>query len=220
MPWLVVIFGILIVPLGIVSITFIIIQPIIIGTWCTLCLVAAAAMLIQIPYSVDELLATGQFLYRRHQAGKPFLRVLLFGDIDQGDVHERESFEQPPLRILSEMVAGGISLPWNLLLVILVGVYLMFTRLSVGAEGVPANADHLIGALVVTVAVTALAEVARTVRLLCVPLGFALLITPFVLGADWPATLSSLICGLLVVGLSLPRGPIWNRYGDWSRTIF
>ncbi len=46
MPWLVALFGFLIVPLGIISITFIIIQPIIIGTWCTLCLIAAAAMLI------------------------------------------------------------------------------------------------------------------------------------------------------------------------------
>lgn len=56
MPWLVVLFGIMIVPLGAVSITFIIIQPIVIGTYCTLCLVAAAAMLLQIPYSIDELL--------------------------------------------------------------------------------------------------------------------------------------------------------------------
>ena len=49
MPWLVLLFGLMIVPLGVVSITFIVIQPILIGTWCTLCLIAAAAMLIQIP---------------------------------------------------------------------------------------------------------------------------------------------------------------------------
>lgn len=67
MPWLVILFGVMIVPLGAVSIFFIIIQPILIGTWCTLCLVAAAAMLIQIPYSVDEPIATGQFLLERHR---------------------------------------------------------------------------------------------------------------------------------------------------------
>ena len=38
MPWLVILFGVMIVPLGAVSIFFIIIQPILIGTWCTLCL--------------------------------------------------------------------------------------------------------------------------------------------------------------------------------------
>ena len=36
MPWLVVIFGLMIVPLSVTSISFIIIQPILIGTWSTL----------------------------------------------------------------------------------------------------------------------------------------------------------------------------------------
>src|SRR5690606_12841876 len=57
-PWLVLLFGIMIVPLGAVSITFIVIQPILLNTWCAVCLIAAAAMLIQIPYSFDELVAT------------------------------------------------------------------------------------------------------------------------------------------------------------------
>ncbi|MGE3745562.1 MAG: NAD-dependent epimerase/dehydratase family protein [Sphingomonadaceae bacterium] len=57
MPWLVFLFGLMIAPLGVVSIFFVIIQPIVIGTWATLTLVGAAAMLIQIPYSLDELLA-------------------------------------------------------------------------------------------------------------------------------------------------------------------
>ena len=77
-PWMVILFGLMIVPLGIVSITFIIIQPIIIGTWCTLCLIAASAMVIQIPYSLDELIATGQFLTRRGRE-KSFLRAFIFG---------------------------------------------------------------------------------------------------------------------------------------------
>ena len=71
MPWLVMLFGIMIVPLGAISIFFIIIQPILLGTWCTLCLIAAAAMLIQIPYSLDELVATSEFLYRRKKQGRP-----------------------------------------------------------------------------------------------------------------------------------------------------
>jgi len=54
MPWMVTFFFILVVPLGGVSIFFIIIQPIIIGTYCTLCLIAAIAMLIMIPLALDE----------------------------------------------------------------------------------------------------------------------------------------------------------------------
>src|SRR3546814_2195713 len=67
MPWLVVLFGLMIAPLGITSIFFIIIQPIVIGAWSTLALIGAAAMLIPIPYSLDELLATLQFMRRRGQ---------------------------------------------------------------------------------------------------------------------------------------------------------
>ncbi len=60
MPWLVVLFGLMIAPLGVVSIFFIIIQPVLIGTWSTIALIGAAAILVQIPYSLDELLATVQ----------------------------------------------------------------------------------------------------------------------------------------------------------------
>ena len=57
MPWMVTFFFILVVPLGGVSIFFIIIQPLVIGTYCTLCLIAALAMLIMIPLSLDEVVA-------------------------------------------------------------------------------------------------------------------------------------------------------------------
>ena len=94
MPWLVILFGVMIVPLGAVSIFFIIIQPILIGTWCTLCLVAAAAMLMQIPYSVDELVATGQFLAERQRKGKSVILAFLRGDtMEGGRQMEPEDFE-------------------------------------------------------------------------------------------------------------------------------
>lgn len=37
--------GILVVPLGIASITLIIFQPVAVGAWCTPCLIAVVAML-------------------------------------------------------------------------------------------------------------------------------------------------------------------------------
>ena len=70
MPWLVILFGLMIVPLSVTSISFVIIQPILIGTWGTLTLIGAAAMLLQIPYAIDELLASLQFLRRRVRAGQ------------------------------------------------------------------------------------------------------------------------------------------------------
>jgi hypothetical protein len=220
MPWLVVLFGIMIVPLGAVSIIFIVIQPIVIGTWCTLCLIAAAAMLLQIPYSLDELVATGQFLWRRKRAGQDLIRVFFVGDTDEGGREEVEDdFEQRPRRIIGEMSGGGVALPWNLAVCLLIGAWLMCTRLTLGSGGGMANADHLIGALVLTVTVSALAEVARPLRFLNMALGAALLITPFAYGADWPATVASLLCGVGLIALSLRRGRIRNRYGSWSKVI-
>ena len=220
MPWLVLLFGLLVVPLGIVSITFVIIQPIVIGTWSTLALIGAAAMLLQIPYSLDELLAVLQFLRRRMKAGKSLLRVFLFGDTDEGGRERpQDEFDRQPGPILAEVLQGGVRLPWTLWLAAVIGVWLMFTRVTLGAEGAMANADHVVGALVLTVLSISAAEVARAARFLLIPLGLALLATPFLYGAEGLQLAASLIAGLALIVLSIPRGAITGRYGPWDRAI-
>ena len=220
MPWLVVLFGLMIAPLGVTSIFFIIIQPIVIGTWATLTLIAAAAMLVQIPFSLDELLATIQFLRRRARAGKPWLRVFLFGDTDEGEREKpANEFDRAPGAVLKDMWTGGVSLPWNLALAAAVGASLLFTRLTFGAVDPMADLDHLIGALALTVVSIAAAEVARPVRYTLIPLGLALFVTPFVAGAGTAHTVGSIVAGLLLIALSLRRGAIRERYGSWNRLI-
>lgn len=222
MPWLVVLFGIMIVPLGAVSIFFIVIQPISIGTWCTLCLVAALAMLFQIPYSLDELVATGQFLVDRKKKGRSLLVVFFRGDtMEGGRSGEEDDFERPVGKVFKDMLGGGVNLPWSLVLSALIGVWLMCTRLVFGTEPPMADGDHLIGAIVVTVSVTALAEIARPVRFLNALLGVCLLGTPWMLdggsaAADW----ASVAAGLLLIALSVPRGRVSHGYGWWNRYIF
>ncbi|MCW8091646.1 vitamin K epoxide reductase family protein [Alteromonas sp. ASW11-130] len=220
MPWLVMLFGIMIVPLGVISVFFIIIQPIVIGTWCTLCLIGAAAMLIQIPYSLDELVATTEFLYRRKKQGRPLLRIFFTGDTDDGKWEgDKTEFHRSGWTVFKDMIGGGVNIPWNLALCIPIGLWLMFTRLTLDAQGGMANADHIIGALVLTVVVTSLAETGRMVRYLIIPLGAALLITPFVYGAGMWAMVSSLICGLLLIALSLRKGTVNYDYGLWNKAI-
>ncbi len=221
MPWLVLLFGFMIVPLGVVSITFIIIQPIVIGTWCTLCLIAAAAMLLQVPYSLDEIVATGGFLWRKKQEGAPVLRILFTGDTDDGerDAAAKDEFGQSPPALVKDMIGGGLTTPWNLLAAIAIGIWLMFTRLTLGAEGGMANADHLIGSLVVTTSVIALAETARPLRLLNIGFGTALMITPFAYGASAVQIIAGLAAGVALIALSFRRGPVKNRYGVWSKFI-
>ena len=218
MPWLVLLFGLMIAPLGVVSIFFIIIQPILIGTWSTLALIAAAAMLVQIPYSLDELLATAQFLRRRVNAGQSWLRVLLFGDTDAG-TDEADEFGQGPGEFLKAMWSGGVSLPWNLALAAAIGLWLMFTRVTLGAAGDQANADHLVGALSLTVVSLAAAEVARPLRFLLVPLGLAVVATSLAFGQSNGQLVGGILCGLGLILLSWRRGPIRARYSSWQPMI-
>jgi hypothetical protein len=224
MPWLVVLFGLLIAPLGVVSIFFIVIQPILIGTWSTLALLAAAAMLFQIPYSLDELLAAVQFVRRRMRAGQSGLRVFLFGDTDEpgpGEPTERTTDElgQRPAVLLKDMFAGGVNLPWNLALAALVALSLLFSRLTIGADDDLANAHHLIGAVALTVVSISAAEVARAMRFLLMPLGAALALVPFLYGGNALQIAVTVASGAAMIALSWRRGAIHARYGTWDRRI-
>jgi len=221
MPWLVVLFGIMIVPLGAVSIFFIVIQPIVIGTYSTLALIAAAAMVWQIPYSLDELVATYQFLRRRHEAGQPWLRVFFTGDTDEGpDNRIKDDFERAPRVILKDMVTGGMTFPWTLLASLAIGVVLMLSPLVFAWGSGVAATNHIIGALVITVTVAALAPVARLGRFLNALMGIVLLFAPLVAGAAWGALGFSILAGLALIALSIPRGPVNSSFGNWDRFIW
>ena len=63
-PWIVIIFGIAVGPLGLVSILLVISQPVIVGHWCTLCLCSAVISVIMISPAMDEFLASLQYLQR------------------------------------------------------------------------------------------------------------------------------------------------------------
>jgi nucleoside-diphosphate-sugar epimerase/uncharacterized membrane protein len=220
MPWVVAAFGVLIVPLGFVSVLFIVIQPILIGTWCLPCLVAAGAMLLQAAYAANEFVAMGQFLWRCSRRGRPVLKIFFVGDTDEGESGvPRDDFRQSPFAVLKDSFTGGVGLPWNLALCILIGAWLMLTRVTLDHAGAFADWDHLVGALVITVTVISMAEVARPLRLLVVPLAIPLFFTPFIYEAEGISILASLACGTALIALCLRRGPIRGRYGEWNRLI-
>ena len=117
------------------------------------------------------------------------------------------------------MVGGGVSLPWNLALSGLIALSLLFTRLTFGSTGAMANADHVIGFLVLTTLSVAAAEATRPLRYLNVLFGVALLVTPFAFGAGTAATINSIVCGIALILLSRRRGPIRQSYGSWTRLV-
>jgi hypothetical protein len=95
----------------------------------------------------------------------------------------------------------------------------MLTRISLGHEGNMANWDHLIGSLVITIAVCSMAEVARPARLLIIPLACALLITPFIYNVSTGSLIITLACALALIALSLPKGRSQNQFGTWNHRI-
>ncbi len=221
MPWMVAMFGIVVVPLGVVSITFIVIQPIVIGTWCTLCLLTAVAMLAMIPYSLDELVAMGQFLVQSHRRGEPFWRTFFKGGAQPAQGQDRNSGFDAPIRESIASAVRGVNLPWTLVASAVLGVFLMFTRVFFDTVPPMADSDHLVGAMIVTFAVIAMAEVARPLRFVNVVFGSWLVVAPWVLdGASTFASWAGVVIGVLVVALSLPRGKrSAEHYGDWDRYV-
>jgi len=221
MPWMVLALAILILPLGVVSIYFIIIQPIVIDTWCTLCLVAALAMATMIPYSLNEFVAMGQFMLDARRKGKPFWRTFWTGDAMEGGSADTSKGLIGTTREKIGEATRGVTYPWTLLLSIAIGVWLTFTRIAFDSSGAMANSDHLIGALVVTFAIMAFAEVARAVRFVIIPLGAWLIAAPWLLDgvtSAW-APWNGLVSGALLMVLALPRGRVKDSYAGWDRFI-
>lgn len=70
MPWIVILFGIAVGPLGLVSIALVMAQPLVVGAWCTLCLVTAFISVLMIGPAMDEVLASLQYLRRIHDRGR------------------------------------------------------------------------------------------------------------------------------------------------------
>jgi hypothetical protein len=118
-----------------------------------------------------------------------------------------------------DMWSGGVNLPWNLALAIALGVWLMMTRLTVDAPPEAANIHHLVGALVVTVAVTACAEVARSVRFALGLLGAALAAAAVAQGGTPLVIGTTMVVAAALMLLGLPRGPVRQCYGRWTRAI-
>jgi uncharacterized membrane protein len=68
-PWIVIVFGVAVGPLGLTCVLLVIAQPVIYGSFCTLCLLSAVISLAMIPPAVDEVLASLQHLWRVQLSG-------------------------------------------------------------------------------------------------------------------------------------------------------
>jgi hypothetical protein len=80
MPWIVIIFGIAVGPLGLVSVMLVIFQPVLFNAWCTVCIFTAIISVVMIGPSMDEVLASLQYLKRVKRSGFSVWKALWGSD--------------------------------------------------------------------------------------------------------------------------------------------
>jgi len=213
-PWLVLVFGVLVIPVSIVSVLLIILQPLVVGTWCTLCLVTAVLMLIAIPFAIGEVAATIQFLIRFSKE-KPFLTLLFRGGECPNEKPDTLSptMDQPISKILKASLSG-LTFPWNLIVTSLAGIVILVTPSMGNLEGLFYSFDPIIGAIITTISVIAFAEYSRSWRWL------NLLFAAALLALTWfskdQQTMFQLFLhaflAVLVMVCTIPRGAIRERF--------
>lgn len=224
MPWMVTFYGILVIPLGLVHIFLVISQPVVVGAWCTFCLLAAAIMLPMLPLEGDEVVAMGQHMVQARRRGESLWHVFWKGGSPEGSTQDGRSPELQALPREPGHVLGsglwGMSVPWTLLLSVGLGVWLVFLPVVFGTAKPASDVYRLGGLLTVTVSVIAMGEVFRLFRYLSVALGAGVAVVPWLVdGGSTGGLLAGLLTGLVVAIFALPSGPKRERYGSWDRFV-
>lgn len=214
MPWMVILFGFMIIPPGVTSIVLVILQPVGVGAWCFLCLLTAFIMLVMVSPALDEVVATVQFLRQSHREGKPFWRTFLRGiPLTTEEIVElpAEKFNEKTQKIKS-------AIPWGLVGCCFISFLLMAVPTYLQLPKSASDIIHMCSALLVTFSIIALSEIARPVRILNIIVGFILAVAIGVSGElelslKWEIILSS----LLVILLSLPKGQFFKHFGSYDK---
>lgn len=214
MPWVVVLFGVMIIPPGVTSITLVILQPVAVGAWCTICLATAVIMLLMVPPAVDEVVATIQALITARRRGASLWKSFWFG------IPEEILVSPSPKTVIPIGLHKRASVPWNLTLCTALGVWCMATPTIFRAQGLASDANHILGALIVTFSVIAMAQVTRPIRFLNCLLGLLLATTTWFLeSAPSAYHWSSAAAGILLTIFSLPLGKISDQFGNYDRWV-
>ncbi len=75
MPWIVIVFGIAVGPLGFISVMLVVFQPVLFDAFCTLCIASAIISVAMIGPAMDESLASLQHLKRMKAQGHSLWRA-------------------------------------------------------------------------------------------------------------------------------------------------
>ena len=222
MPWMVVLFGILIIPPGVTSITLVILQPVAVGSWCSICLFTAVVMLIMVPFAFDEIVATLQYLYEVKKSGNPLWKTFWLGGEMEADEDEKRSEDKlQDLGVWSILSGDGVTTPWFLIVSCLIGAWLMYAPTFFNYPEMVANIDYFSGALIVTFAITSMAEICHSIRFLNIPIGAVLILSPVFLESFSTASLAGQVAaGIVLILVNLPKAKINSRFGGLDKYIY
>lgn len=222
MPWIVLLFGILTVPVGFVSLLLMMLQPILVGAWCGWCLIIMLLMLVMLALTLDELLAVCHYLRLIWIQKKPFWRTFFFGsDYEEESIDTRTpTFDMSPGRVICSMF-WGVRMPWNLFVTAAFGAALLVSATLLKSATLVAYNEDVCGILVLLFSFIAAAEVARSLRLVNLLIAFWLLLSIWILPEKTTAHEWFLAgCAVGLFCFSLPRGRIKEKMGAWNRWIF
>ena len=209
MPWMVLVFGVLAIPLSLTSAILILLQPLIVGAWCTWCLITAFCMLLLMALSIDEVVACLQYL--KYSEKKSVWKLLFQGGGCSG---ARADSRTPKLDAsLDKLVQAslwGLTFPWNLVVSAVLGGGLMFLPDHFALTGLIDDLDHALGALIIAISVISFSEIARPLRWLNVPLAATILLVALVFTSG-PSFVAELILCLLIALLSPRRGEVREK---------
>ena len=207
-PWMVILFGLLAIPVSLTSVCLILLQPLIVGSWCSFCLLTAFCMLTLVVLSIDEVTAVLQYLIRSKE--KPFWQLLFEGGPCQQASEDRKT---PSLQAswseLGRAAKWGVTLPWNLLASVGMGMVVMAFPNQLQIEGTLANVDHIFGPLTIVISMISLSEITRKVRLLNLLFAAIILIVALFEGHLIAHASASLLIGLMAIR----AGPIRDAHG-------
>jgi len=203
-PWAVLLFGVLVIPVSLASTILIILQPLAVGTWCSLCLLTAILMLIAIPFAIPEVIATLQFLAKRPKNSSLLLLFLKGGDFPGSKSCAPTSLDAS-LKVFFRSMCSGVSFPWNLIVSAFLGIFLMTAPGIFDLHGALADGDPIVGALTVVVSVVAFSDLLRKVHFLNVILGVWPILAPIWLHGHITASFYHIVIGIFLISLSFVR---------------
>jgi len=222
MPWIVLIFGFLVIPLGIVSLTLVILQPLSVGAWCTACLISALITVLMIPFTFDEVLASVQFINKKKKEGQSRWHTFWFGGtMEEGIKKDYDKKGNVQLNDILRSMWDDLKIkPWNLFLSIALGLWFMISPGVFGYEGGLADSNHFVGALIVAISIVTMSEVVRTGRFLNMAGALWLIAAPFLFNNPGGTVLwTQLLAGVVLIVFTFRRGMVKDEHGGFNKYI-